>query len=323
MSFQTFWLIEPALDAKQLQALLGLVPYVWLALRCDWYQKARSQPPPAPVMSPRWLGGYQLLALLGRGASSDVYRAVGQDGTWALKLLKSTDPDLGLRLEREILLWKGLEHPGLVRLVDWGRDGGRYYLVMELVEGVSLRSELERRRAFSLEEAAGTLVRLIDTLQHTHRLGIIHRDLKPDNLLVTASGELKIADFGLARGFDDPSVTRTGETVGTPGYMAPEQITGAASLQPDPAVDRYALGVIAYELFTGVRPHEGNAAEIMLKHLSETPVAPGELRPALPPEISDGILALLDKEAPRRPTLGEFRRLLEPLVAAGSGAGCV
>lgn len=213
---------------------------------------------------PEYIGPYRILGLLGEGAMGRVYRAE-QDSPHrevALKLSGATalSAEARRRFEREIELLGALEHPDIARLYGGGLYqtalGEMPYLVMELVRGQPLG---EAARDWPLRRKLELLVRLARAVHYAHTRGVVHRDLKPANVLVTAEGAPKVLDFGLARARDDgdgegSQLTRAGEILGTLPYMAWEQLAGEPG-QADPRVDVYALGVIAYELLSGVRPH--------------------------------------------------------------------
>ncbi|MEW6283846.1 MAG: serine/threonine-protein kinase [Candidatus Eremiobacterota bacterium] len=217
-------------------------------------------PDPDDPLKGSELGGYRLLERLGAGGMAAVYRAVPDaslDVTRevAVKVLHrelTLDEAYRKRFEREIRICRQLEHPNLVRLVDSGESAGRLYLALELLRGETLRSVLERRGHLAPAEAARLLVPVLRAVAHAHSRGVVHRDLKPDNLFLTEQGTLKVMDFGVARGENYTLITATGIVMGSPTYLAPEQIDGEAV----PASDQYALGIVLYELVTGAPPFD-------------------------------------------------------------------
>ncbi len=232
--------------------------------------------------SPPLLGGALLLEEeIGRGGMGTVYRArhVRLGRTVAVKFLPSdlaNQKEFEARFEREARALARLNHPNIVGIHDFGRDDGVSFLVMEYVEGKPLTDQLP----LSVSRAAEIAAQICDALSYAHRQGIVHRDIKPDNLLMDGSGRVKIADFGIARivGPDARgwTVTSKDETVGTPHYIAPEALTGAA---PDPRMDIYSLGVVLYQMLTGKLP-VGNFASapppfdrIVRKALAPEPAA--------------------------------------------------
>ena len=212
--------------------------------------------PPAPADLPP-IPNLVVEAIIGIGGMGAVYRArqTHLDRVVALKVLDPAhlgDAVFAERFAREARAMARLDHPAIVRLYDYGQTGAYPWLVMELIEGATLR-EVLRTGNLSAAEALRIAPQLCDALAHAHANGVVHRDLKPENILLDGRGRPKIADFGLAKLHDDVgSLTATGTVMGTAQYMAPEQIAGAASV--DHRADLYALGVVIYEMLTGVLP---------------------------------------------------------------------
>jgi serine/threonine protein kinase len=227
-------------------------------------------------------GRYVLSGRLGGGGTADVYRAVDTllDRAVAVKIFR---PGSGLtdeqRFEREARLLAPLSHPGLVAVYDAGYEDDRAYLVMQLIEGVTLRRRLSRGR-LSPAEVAELGARLASVLAYVHGRGIVHRDLKPSNVLLTGDGTIAVgtgihlADFGISRLVDTAHLTATGLVVGTVAYMAPEQVKGVAV---GPAADMYALGLVLLECLTGHTEYTGGNAEAAVARLSRSPRIPAEL----------------------------------------------
>jgi len=225
-------------------------------------------------------GSYRLLDDLGRGAMATVYRAQAPSGAEvALKILHSADPKSVERFRREGEITAALTHPGIIRIHDGGVVQGQAYLCYELVEGGEL-AELVRRGA---PPSGALLERILDAVEQTaravgyaHGHGIVHRDLKPENVLLDAMGQARVADFGVAMCASHDRLTRTGAVVGTPHYMAPEQLEGERELTPQ--ADVWALGVILYEALTGQLPFDGSSlTEVMAKVLNGKPTRPSRL----------------------------------------------
>lgn len=241
------------------------------------------------------LGGYHLLGELGAGGMARVYRGRRGSEEVAVKVLQATlsgDPELFKRFKREVRLGKEMDHPHIVRLYDWGEEHGLVYLVMELVEGGTLRQRLTGE-GLSPQPAGQVLLPLFQALAYAHSRGVIHRDLKPENVMFTASDKLKVMDFGLSRGDNSTNLTQTGTVLGTPAYMAPEQIQGVSY---DKAIDQYALGVMAYELLTGRQPFQApDPLQVLFKHVGEKPEPPSRLRPDMPAEVEQIVLRMLAK----------------------------
>ena len=218
----------------------------------------------------------------------------------ALKLLKqeSKDPEMLARTKREIEIGLELKHPNIVKMFAFGTYHGSPYLVTEFVPGRPLDKVLEEEGPFTLARACHIIEQLALGLEHAHSKGVVHRDLKPGNLFLTADDKLKILDFGLARILDsDQKLTKTGQALGTPIYMSPEQVRGRVS----PASDFYALGIIFYELLIGEPPFGGESAmQILSAHAFQKPPKLSEKHPRIPEEISKLVDGLLIKRPEKR-----------------------
>jgi len=246
---------------------------------------------------------YELLAVLGEGAMSVVHRArdrqLGREV--AVKILRESllsHSQVRDRFAREAQALARLDHPGIVKVFDSGMDAGRAYLVMELVDGEGLSKTLacgtlDRRALLRLLEIVARAV------QHAHEKGVIHRDLKPDNILVTG-GLPKVADFGLARLVESsPALTRSGAVLGTPMYMAPEQVEGGREVTV--RTDVYALGALLYEVLTGRPPHRGeNIPEVYAKISRDEALPPRQVDPSVAWELDAIALKALEKDPSRR-----------------------
>jgi serine/threonine-protein kinase len=259
-----------------------------------------------PARSLPKIPGYEIEAVLGRGGMGIVFRArhLRLNRLVALKMLlggEYAQPQELARFLREARSVAGLRHANLVQVHDVGEHDGRPYFTMEYVEGGSLAQKLLGAPQ-SAHQAAGLVATLADAVEVAHQGGIVHRDLKPANILLTAAGTPKIADFGLARHFGTGSaaVTRTGERVGTPSYMAPEQAMGKARMI-GPSVDIYSLGTLLYELLTGRPPFRGETpSETELQVIYQEPVPPSRLNAKVPRDLETICLKCLHKEPRRR-----------------------
>ena len=244
------------------------------------------------------LGGYRLAELIGRGGKGAVYRArdVETGSEVALKVLpldQMSDPRDAQRFEREAELASHLSHPHIVSVTGAGRDGGYLYLAMELVEGETLRERLRRDGHLPTDVALRLAAQLLAALAAAHAHHIVHRDIKPENAVITASGDLKILDFGVARMEGTAVLTGAGEVAGTPQYMAPEQILGEPV---GPEADLYAAGALIYEMLAGVPPFAAESPATLVYHqLNEDPPAPSSRNPHLPRDLDRLVLRLLDK----------------------------
>ena len=228
-------------------------------------------------------GGYELLEVVGEGATGVVYRATGDV---AVKILRDPDPVSVRRFAREARIARSLESRHLVPVLDVGAD----YVVMPFFA----RGSLARVLPLRLGELVGVAAQIADALVALHDAGIVHRDVKPSNVFLGAAGAA-LGDFGLARGADSTQLTRDGQLVGTAQYLAPELIEGAAAT---PASDVYAFACLLYEAATGAPPFAGrNDAEVGYAHLVEAPP-----RPDLPEAVAEAILLGLEKDPAARPT---------------------
>ncbi len=274
-------------------------------------------------------GRFQIISELGEGAMGKVYLAehpvLGRQ--YAVKVLKETaaaNKNLAERFRREAKIASRLDHPNIVVITDFGTmENGQLYLIMEYIDGESLRELLERIEPHRLPMTRSLeLIRqLSDAIDAAHRAKIVHRDIKPDNILLgknRSGGDLvKILDFGLAKiveGTDMPKLTKAGDIFGSPYYMSPEQCVGEPS---DHRADIYALGVVAFELLVGRVPFDGKSIPAMLKaHLSDPPPRPSSLLPAgeepLPAELEEFVLRCLAKKREDRPqSAADFKELIE------------
>ena len=220
------------------------------------------------------LGRFSVQAELGRGAMGVVYRGLhpGLEVPVALKVLSETysrDESFRARFQREAAMIASLNHPGIVRVYDFDSDQGSLFIVMEYVEGRTLRAWLAEYGRFTVEVAADLAQQLLSAVGAAHAKGIVHRDLKPDNVLISTQGKTKILDFGISKVLDDArQLTATGSMVGTPSYMSPEQVKGD---EIDARADIYAVGVMLYELIHGEPPYTGSMASVLHSHVYETP----------------------------------------------------
>src|SRR5271166_665632 len=221
-------------------------------------------PPDPPDGKPRQLPGYEVQAMLGRGGMGVVYKArhLRLNRIVALKMLLSgayAGPRERARFQHEAEAVANLRHPSIVQVYDVGDHDGCPYFTMELLEGGSLVQALAGSPQ-PARQVAALVVMLAEAVQVAHQAGIVHRDLKPGNILLTAEGTPKVADFGLARHFEgEAGLTLSGTRMGTPSYMAPEQVVGKAGII-GPATDIYALGALLYEMLTGRPPFRGETA---------------------------------------------------------------
>jgi len=246
------------------------------------------------------LGGCRILGELGKGAMGTVYKADRSGTIVALKVLAdrwAKDPVLTDRFVNEGLLLGKLSHPAIVKILDVGRDQGRYYLILEYIEGPSFARAISKR-AFTHKETALILSAVARGLHHAHGQKIIHGDVVPSNILLKSDGSPKLTDFGIARLLGERGTP--GVTAGTPVYMSPEQAT-AMNEVIDGRTDVYSLGAVLYEGVTGRAPFSGRStAEILEKVVRTTPPSPRTVDPQVAPDLERIILKAMDKSSDRR-----------------------
>jgi serine/threonine-protein kinase len=266
------------------------------------------------------LGKYTLEAQLGAGGMATVYRSRHPqfDRPVAIKILPPTigqDASFRARFEREGRMIAGLNHPNIIRVYDIDEAGGLFYMVMDLLPGGTLESRL-REGGLDRRWSADVIVKMAEALDYAHTRGVIHRDIKPSNILLDADGQPVLADFGIARAAQaesEPSLTAAGMVMGTPAYMAPEQLNGG---QPDARSDIYSLGVVLYQLLAGRAPFTGDTMAVVTAHLTKLPQPLRELVPDLPPAVDAVVLQALAKQPEHRfKSAGVFAQALRGAAA--------
>ncbi|MGB0034755.1 MAG: protein kinase [Candidatus Acidiferrales bacterium] len=288
-------------------------------------------PNPASIANPTLSTGtlaalgqrYEILGEAGHGSMGNVYKARDRETgeTVALKLLKpeiASDQVMMDRFKNELLFARKITHKNVCRVHEFNRIGGIAYTSMEFVEGESLRSVLNRFGGFPPRKGIDVAQQICSGLKEAHAQGIVHRDLKPENVMIDGQGNVKIMDFGIARSME--AATRlTGSMVGTPAYMAPEQVAGKPV---DYRTDIYSLGLMLYEMFTGTQAfHADTPVAVALKQMRESPPPPHEVEPSIPVHIERAILKCLEKEPSRRfQSVAELERAINspgaPVVPA-------
>ncbi|MEN9406766.1 MAG: Stk1 family Ser/Thr kinase [Bacillota bacterium] len=246
------------------------------------------------------LGGrYKVQQRVGGGGMANVYKAKDLllHRFVAIKVLSealSDDSEFVRRFSREAQAAASLSHPNVVSVYDVGREKSRHYIVMELVEGPTLKEYILKRAPLSLDEFAVITTQICEALAHAHENTIIHRDIKPHNILLGFNGRVKVTDFGIARAASSATITQTGSIMGSVHYFSPEQARGGTIGEKS---DIYSLGVIMYEMLTGKLPFIGDSAvSIALKHLQDPPSSIIDLNPEINKELSDIVLKALTKE---------------------------
>jgi hypothetical protein len=253
---------------------------------------------------PEKIGDYTVLGKLGQGGMATVYRVQsGAGDIFALKVPHAhvfEIPEFKNRFLREADIIKSLHHPHIVRMFDYG-VGENYsvpYICMEFVEGMSLKSFMDKNPSLPIKKAAGIITDVASALGYAHERGIVHRDIKPENVMITKKNEIKLMDLGIARTKGSKTLTATGMTLGTPYYMAPEQVE---SKSVDKRADLYSLGVVLYELLTGKLPFDAEEPiNVIIMHLNDTPPPPRKHNSHIPPELELIVLRLLEKDPAHR-----------------------
>ena len=267
------------------------------------------------------LGKYRIVEKIGRGGMGIVYLGVDEtlDRQVAIKAISPelVEEDLVRRFRAEAVTLAKVNHPNIASVYELFRDDDRLLMVMELVKGQTFEYLLERGGPMSVERAVSITGQILDALGHAHRAGIVHRDLKPANLMLTDAGIVKVMDFGIARVSGTERMTSDGLMVGTPAYMAPEQVRGE---EVDGRTDLYAVGVVFYRLLTGKLPFKAESAVAMIQsQLNAQPTPAREVRSELPDWIDAVLMRSLEKRpADRYQTAEEFRRALESLEQLGA-----
>jgi eukaryotic-like serine/threonine-protein kinase len=268
-------------------------------------------------------GRYRLERKLGSGGMADVWLAEDQElgRKVAIKMLHeryANDTQFVERFRREATHAAGLSHPNVVSIYDRGEAEGSYFIVMEYVEGRTLKELLVTRGPCPVPVAISYVRQVLAALRYAHRNGIVHRDIKPHNVLVDHEGRVKVADFGIARA-GSSQITEAGSIIGTAQYLSPEQARGAPV---DESSDLYSTGIVLFELLTGDLPFNGETpVEIAMKHLSQVPPSPSSIRPEVPRDLDLVVLRALAKEpADRYRSAKEMDRDLE-LVGRGEPVG--
>src|ERR687884_1702842 len=266
-------------------------------------------------------GRYRVVRKLGTGGMANVYLAEDQElgRRVAIKMLDerhAQDEQFVERFRREAKNAAGLSHPNIVSIYDRGEAEGTYYIAMEYLEGRSLKELILSRGPAPARVAIDYTRQILGALRFAHRNGIVHRDIKPHNVLVDSEGRLKVTDFGIARA-GASQMTEAGSIVGTAQYLSPEQAKGAPV---DQTSDLYSVGVLLYELLTGVVPFSGDTpVEIAMKHLSSVPEPPSAKRAEIPRELDLIVMRALAKDPSERYQTADEMDADLARVARGAG----
>lgn len=260
---------------------------------------------------------YQIIKTLGEGGMANVYLAHDTilDRNVAVKVLRgdlANDEKFVRRFQREALSASSLSHPNIVEMYDVGEDDGQYYIVMEYVNGKTLKQVLKQRGQLSITEVIDIMLQLTDGMAHAHDAYIVHRDIKPQNIMLLSNGVIKITDFGVATALNSTQLTQTNSVMGTVHYLPPEQAQGKGSTIRS---DIYSMGIMMYELLTGLVPYKGeNAVEIALKHLKEPLPSVRKSNSSIPQSIENVVIKATAKNPKNR--YADARQMHEDLKTA-------
>src|SRR5229473_4663816 len=251
------------------------------------------------------LDQYELTELIARSGMASIFKAVDRLNGGATVAIKvpyqqfESDVVFYSRFEREEQVGRRLDHPNIIKVLTPARKS-RMYIAMEYVEGVSLRAIMRDKQPLETEKALDIACQICEALVYMHSQGVVHRDLKPENILITDEGRVKIMDFGIALDESARRLTWSGlsSTIGTPDYMAPEQVSGRRG---DARTDLYALGTILYEMLTANLPYSGeNVYNVMRAKTAEDPQPPSAFRPDLDPHLEEIILRAIERQPRNR-----------------------
>ena len=263
----------------------------------------------------RKIGTYEIRSFIGGGGMGKVYCAydAALDRNVAIKVLSqelASHEENVLRFYREARAAAALSHPNVVIIHDIGEDQGEHYFVMEFLEGETAESMIGRCSRLDVEDALQITAQVCRAVQASHSRDLLHRDIKPQNVMILPEGTVKVLDFGIARASGGSTLTKVGETLGTVGYMAPEQILGEEVSERS---DIYSIGVLLYEMLTGTLPFTGSTpVSVVYQQLEEEPVAPGVLNSSVPMAVEQIVLRALSREAEDRyGSAGEMLRDIE------------
>ncbi len=262
------------------------------------------------------LGKYEIWRELGRGAMGVVYEAFDPliKRTVAIKTVlkssfdKTEAEEAFTRFRREAQAAGRLTHPKIVSIYEYGEDEEMAYIVMELIRGKELKEYFDREERFEIKDGIRIVLQLLDALDYSHSRGVVHRDIKPANILITEDGQVKVADFGIAK-IESTHLTQVGVVLGTPSYMSPEQFMGKSV---DRRTDIYSAGVVLYQFLTGTRPFTGSVISIMHKAVNQEATPPSQLNPAVSKALDEVVRkAMAKRPNDRYQTATEFMDALK------------
>ncbi len=279
------------------------------------------------MSEPTKFGRYEIKRELGRGAMGIIYEGMDPfiQRTVAIKTIQkslideSEAENIFIRFRREAQAAGRLTHPNIVSIYEYGEDNDIAFIAMELVIGKELKQYFDTEVRFEIHACAGIMQQLLGALEYSHSRSVVHRDIKPSNILITGDGQVKVADFGIAK-IESSDLTQVGDVLGTPAYMSPEQFIG---VEVDHRSDIYSAGVILYQFLTGERPFTGSMTTIMHKVLNQAPVRPSTLNPSVSAILNDVVgKAMAKRPEDRFQTAAEFMQALrQAAIAPHASAG--
>jgi serine/threonine protein kinase len=275
------------------------------------FDDTRNDFPIPDAMAGKQIGSYELQEVIGRGGMAEVYQAVGNDSIVAIKVMHQHylyDEENLRRFEREGEFGLGMNHEHIAAVYEFGKIEQVPYIVMEFVDGEDLRSIIRRTDDYTIDDVVLWMDDICGALDMAHQQGYVHRDIKPSNIMVRPTGDAVLMDFGIAK-FKHATTHITGASVGTIDYMAPEQIQNSQNI--DHRADIYALGIVIYELLTGMLPYEGSIPQVMYAHINHSAPDPREINVAVPKYMAEAVMkALAKKPEDRFQSAGEFAQAL-------------
>ena len=248
-------------------------------------------------------GRYEITELIGQGGMANVYQAtdVLDNRIVAVKILKrefSESDEFLRRFRNESKAIAVLSHPNIVKIYDMGFSEKLQYIVMEYIDGITLKEYIDSERVLNWKDAVHFIIQILRALQHAHNRGIVHRDIKPQNIMLLTDGTIKVMDFGIAKFAREESMTATDQAIGTVHYISPEQARGDVT---DEKSDIYSVGVMFYEMLTGQKPFDtDNPVSIAVMHIKNIPVRPRDINPNIPSGLEEIIMHAMEKDAENR-----------------------